>query len=453
VITDSLELRILTDLPFGSLPPSHRAQMTPLMKSDRAKAVAAELALRIEDHEMAAGRKTRRGHRMKQFEDTLGAMLGELLYATTIEGVDRKLSWPMDKNIYRDLPFSHTDVKTIVDVLTSIGLLGFVPGRPHFSANAFVPGGPIAKSKGFVSSLRLTDDGCDWLNQRGLSGTTYADDFYDIVNLQPVVLRNESRRIRNEKQKGETLPIPKTPKAKTIVEEVNRLNEFLLGFELRPVPFRGLYRLFNEADHPQFDFDRGGRLYGVGRSYQLLPKDERLQMTIDGEPTAEIDISASYLTIVYGLFGLSLDRSVDLYEVNGFERDLIKDWTKTTLTVGELKKWPVGMSKAYKARTGKKIPTVGHIQAAVEARHPVLKRWSENPENWATLMYRESEVVIDTIISLMSQGIPSYPIHDSIVVRERDTEYAADVLTNVFVRRLGVEPSMKITTASGSRRI
>lgn len=420
--------------------------MTSRAKSDRTKTVVAELAKLIEDHEVETGlREKRRNHRMAQFEETLGAMVGELLYATTLEGVEGRLSWPLDNNLYRDLPFTYTDVKTITDAMTSLGMLDVVKGKPRFSANPFVPGGPVAKSKGFISYLRLTDHGCAWLNERGLSGASYADDFHDTVSLQPVVLRATSRRVNNTKVKGDTLPIPKTCKAKAIAEEVNRLNAFLLSFELRPVPFRGLYRLFNEADHPEFDFNRGGRLYGLGQSYQSLSEDERLRMTIDGEPVAEIDISSSYLTIVYGLFGLTFDNSKDPYAVDGFERDLVKMWTAATLSAGELKRWPSGMPEAYKAKTGRKIPKIALVRTAMEAKHPVLLQWSQRPETWSTLMYLESGAIIETMDTLMCQGLPSYPVHDSIVVRQRDVEYATDVLTNVFVRRLGVEPSLKLT--------
>jgi hypothetical protein len=43
----------------------------------------------------------------------------------------------------------------------------------------------------------------------------------------------------------------------------------------------------------------GGRLYSqhFTDSYQVMGGDERLKMTINGEPVAEIDIRASYLTI------------------------------------------------------------------------------------------------------------------------------------------------------------
>jgi hypothetical protein len=48
------------------------------------------------------------------------------------------------------------------------------------------------------------------------------------------------------------------------------------------------------GDHPAFAWNLGGRLYSQGQdSYQSLSSDQRLDMTIDGEPVCELDIRAS----------------------------------------------------------------------------------------------------------------------------------------------------------------
>lgn len=433
---------------------SHRALMTARATSDRAKAAIAELARRIEDHEIATGkRETRRSSRRASFEETLGAMVGELLYATTVKDVDSWLSWPLDRNVYTHLDFSHRDISNLVETLMALRLLEVNKGRPHFGKNDFVPGGPIFKSPGYITTMRLTKDGCDWFEQRGLTGGTYADDFDDTVPLNSIVLRESSRRFYNRKIRGKVLPTPRTPQSKELMAQVERLNAFLLGFDLRPVPFRGLYRGFNEAERVDFKFDRGGRLYGFGNSYQSLSEAERLRMKIDGEPVAEIDISSSYLTVVYGLFGLPFDNTIDQYAIEGFERELVKKWTAATLSAGEIDRWPAGTPKDYQARTGKKIPLIATIRTAMEAKHPVLTQWAKSPGTWSTLMFMESGVILETMETLMLKDIPAYPIHDSIVVRERDTEDAAEVLANVFVRRLGVEPSLEISTSKGTRKL
>ena len=58
------------------------------------------------------------------------------------------------------------------------------------------------------------------------------------------------------------------------------------------------------GDVDGFDFQWSGRLYGVGEdSYQTIKKTKRQKMTIGGEKVVEIDINASYLTILHGIAG------------------------------------------------------------------------------------------------------------------------------------------------------
>ena len=57
--------------------------------------------------------------------------------------------------------------------------------------------------------------------------------------------------------------------------------------------------IFNNGDHPKFNWNMGGRLYSYGESnYQQMESADRLRMTINGEEVCEIDIRASYLTIL-----------------------------------------------------------------------------------------------------------------------------------------------------------
>jgi hypothetical protein len=77
---------------------------------------------------------------------------------------------------------------------------------------------------------------------------------------------------------------------------------------------RGYRRIFNCGDQEGFDWNKGGRLYSQGEdSYQRLHKDERLKMLIDGQPVVEIDVTASFLTILHARCARPLDLSRDPY--------------------------------------------------------------------------------------------------------------------------------------------
>ena len=54
-------------------------------------------------------------------------------------------------------------------------------------------------------------------------------------------------------------------------------------------------------------------------------------MTIGGEEVVEIDINASYLTILHGMAGYPLPNRDDLYAIGGYNRTIVKAWITATI--------------------------------------------------------------------------------------------------------------------------
>ena len=82
-------------------------------------------------------------------------------------------------------------------------------------------------------------------------------------------------------------------------------------------------------------------------------------------------------------------------------------------------------------------------------RHPLLERWGGEirgrVRDWADLMFAESEIVIGTMQELMVRGIPSLPVHDSLIVPQSREAVAVDVLKHQFRARTGVVPKLSIS--------
>ena len=80
-------------------------------------------------------------------------------------------------------------------------------------------------------------------------------------------------------------------------------------------------------------------------------------MTINGEPVAEIDIKASFLTIYHAMVEEPLEGSGDPYVRAGIQDRLVaKLWTVASF--GNSKpatRWPSKMIKDYKKETGKDL--------------------------------------------------------------------------------------------------
>jgi hypothetical protein len=55
-----------------------------------------------------------------------------------------------------------------------------------------------------------------------------------------------------------------------------------------------------------------------------MKKSDRPNLKIDGEPIVEIDINASYISILHGISGYPLPQRDDLYDIGGIDRTIIK---------------------------------------------------------------------------------------------------------------------------------
>ena len=183
-------------------------------------------------------------------------------------------------------------------------------------------------------------------------------------------------------------------------------------------------------------------MYGVEQDgYQKLASSERTKMTINGEPVVEIDIEACFLTILFGLMNKPMPNQ-DMYEVDGMPRPIVKRWMTIALTNGKLPtRWP---SKA-KRELEKKLPGL-KIPAATKAAKAVLKRYkwlegmSDNDIGWPKLQYIESTVMKNTVMELLGEGIPAYPVHDSVIVPASARVQAIDVLQRQFEIEVSVRP-------------
>jgi hypothetical protein len=215
----------------------------------------------------------------------------------------------------------------------------------------------------------------------------------------PLQVRPSSRRNEyGQKLKGRRMPFKRTPLTNALEAEVRELNEFFDEFELRGGTHRGFIRSFNKGDEPAFKWNMGGRLYSQGDdNFQLMKEEDRLRMTIDGEPVCEIDIRASYLTIYHAWFGVELDLSRDPYDLPGLgpdARDIAKSWFVATFGYDKhLQRWPKEATKTYKERTGRQLgkdfPLKVIREKAIE-KFPVLKNWGKRKGTWAELCIRRA---------------------------------------------------------------
>jgi hypothetical protein len=197
-------------------------------------------------------------------------------------------------------------------------------------------------------------------------------------------------------------------------------------------------------------------------NYQQMSQDRRLELRLDGRPVAEIDISASYLTIFCAWHGQEVDAAKAYSNLIGpdeLDRAIVKTWVNSSFgNSGLLTRWSPGIKRDFAKRYREKRWTidtgkypVSMVRKQTLARHPLLELWGQpiegKPQDYGDLMCRESEIIVSTMLRLArDHGIPSMPVHDSLIVPLSEVETSKRLLDEQFVKLTGVRPTLKVRT-------
>ena len=413
--------------------------------SPEAKALVVDIINIIEQAEQR--QRARKAKDNAVFRSAVGLIVGDLLIAVEV----KEYGWSyhgLSPAAFDDQPVGYKTFKPIVETMEAVGLISISKGR-NAQAPQFDEGAAPAYHPSLASRFRPTQVMVSMAEQAGVHHGSARKHFPQQLPNNVIEVRGKSTTVRGMKTKGKKLKLAHTEKSKAMEADVKSLNKFLAGFELEGGSFSGYRRLFSNGDIAGFDFQWGGRLYGVGDdSYQTIKKTERQKMTIGGEDVVEIDINASYLTIFHGMAGYPLPNRDDLYAIGGYNRTIVKAWITATIGHhGFHTKWPDNAIKEIKSagiERPKKM-TVTSLQPDILDHFPMLAEWPSQKVTWADLMFIESEIIIGTMLELMhSYGIPCFSVHDSIIVRKSDQSIAMKTLKDQIFRQTSIEPRLKV---------
>jgi hypothetical protein len=333
------------------------------------------------------------------------------------------------------------------------------PGAGQEWGSGFDPGAAKIVYRASAARFKATTQLLELAGHFGVPISEAKAHFIADLPKHPLQVRPSSQRTEyGQKLKGRRMSFKRTPRTDALEADIRELNEFFDGFELRGGTHRGFIRSFNKGDDPHFKWNMGGRLYSQGDdNFQLMKEANRLRMTIDGEAVCEIDIKASYLTIYLSWFRQPLDwsRDPDPYVLSGVTRDIAKAWFVATFGYDKhLQRWPKGVTKDYKERTGRKLGKDFPLKVVREKaikKFPLMKNWGKQKRSWAELMFQESEAVVSTMLRLKREHqIPSLAVHDSLIVPMSKREVAKQLLSDEYFRVTGVRPKLEIGTATSS---
>jgi hypothetical protein len=403
----------------------------------------------VHEGKTATRQRRRRSPDLESLSRAVGAFAGDLLAYAPRDGIGAFVYRSLDANSFSGTTVAYRQFKAAVEALEALRLVETVGGFHAMKEFNWVKGVVSRAQQGKASRFRATSALLQLANQFGVSAGACRDHFHQPRPDRPVVLKAKSQRMGSNKIKGAALKVPDTAGVRKVADQVRMIDAFLDGVEIAGGLHRSFYRGFEHGDQEDFQWNKGGRLYSIGPdNYQTLKKSARLGMTFDGEAVVEIDIRSSYLTILHGVAGLAIDLTADPYEIAGVPRQVVKGWLVATLGAEKpLRRWPTTRVVEYRERTGGDLGRnhpIKVVRGKMVEKFPVLHRVGEPGFGWADLMFRESEAIIQTMLALVAVGIPSLPVHDSLIIPASAQDLAVATLTAAYKEVVGVAPVVEV---------
>jgi hypothetical protein len=409
------------------------------------------------DIELYENRKNQRLATLPTHYDAVAAIVGGLL--TTAETDTARWSrCSMRSNDFTGEGISYNQFLGAYKPLCDAGFIETHRGNYQRQRIEWEPGLVTNDGHGRQTRIRATNQLLDMAEEWGITPENARSHFRQELPRKPLVLKAAKVSPSWETgdktaPSGQPIQFEDNLFSRICEAEVKELNEFLYATQIEGGYHNGYRRIFNLGDQPEFCWNKGGRLYSLGEdSYQRLKQEDRLKMLLNGEPVVEIDISASYLTILYAKAGRCLDLSSDPYEIEGLPRSMVKSWV--TMTLGHTRfhsRWPTEVAKGFRKKgleMGGQF-TATKVGEQVIAKHPILADWPDRKLTCFDLMYLESKAVVRTMLELKrSHNIPCLSVHDSIIVPASASKLAQETLGYFYFEVAGVEPAMVVKQAS-----
>ena len=359
--------------------------------------------------------------------------LSDFLMAVRVTS-NGKIAWPMGSENFYTQPYGHKVAKKVKSRLKADKLELFQK----------------ASKRDKLSRLYSVDKSLcpDWLrfSKHGEG---------PLVVVKSPKVRNKSGKLTGGTRMGRTNFLPAIQKLEDQVKRINyKMMDERLCDPISGSDFVRCYRVFNNGS-----LKCGGRLYG---RWQSWPEEERLAMTIGGEPVVEIDIKASFLSMAHSWAKSNAPLTSDPYSAVPFVKtaksdEEAKERRKVIKLLinayffkgGKVSQFPRGKKKDED--TKKTIPVkeqysleyrVSYYMDEIHSTFPFLRTVKADG---MSLMFRESVVMVDAIDHLLEKDVVSYPVHDCLIVKASDKDIALQEIQNSMMRHEGFIPTVDIS--------
>jgi hypothetical protein len=427
--------------------PDRYAALLSRSRTSAARQLILQLCSDITAWEQQSGNRVykRRSRSREIFSNAVERFVGDLLRAKADKNASGRVYRSIGKTSFSDAPVKYDMFKVALDNLKALGLVGHRKGQTRYHETGFEPGhkvtiaGRAARFWATPKLVKLAED-------HDIHSGNVGDHFAPEPPTNPLVLKDYATGRGRYRESGPVIKdYQRTPETEQLERDIKELNEFLARFELTGGRHEGYIRIFNNRS-----WKKGGRLYSPCEgTYQLMPETKRLEMLINVEPVAEIDIKASHLTIYHAMVGEPLEGLSDPYARVGITRDIAKQWCITSFgNTAPKTKWPPKTVKEYRENTGqdlRKVAKASAVSKLMLEAVPALKKLEEYSDIWADLQFIESEAIIGTMLILMrTHLVPSFSTHDGLIVPRSKADLAKTILAKEYRRVVGAEPMLTL---------
>lgn len=342
----------------------------------------------------------------------------------------RKKKWYSDRKPYGLIPKSFTTnrVSRLVDLLRSAGLVDHVLG--------YTPRG-----LGYQSAMR--PNAAFWEVFRTLGGISPAE-ASALAQPDPeaplVVVKDED---------GSPCEPADPLQLDAACRKVKALRDWMRRFVITAAAQPGtneLFQSFNSAD-----LDRGGRFYGW---WQNLSKGDRLAISLNGSPVAELDFKENHPSILYHGLGMLPptacysvpDRPADYAETTGGD----DPWRNLAKTVfGRMlnsrsesgTRWKLGQE------LGSRVLADRIIDSLLETHRPLVEAGKFWRGIGHELMHKDGLIAVQVMQWAMWAEVPLLPVHDSFIVRQRDADDCRIQMELAYHAYFSIKPAIRRTQA------
>lgn len=362
----------------------------------------------------------------KKLRQTLRIVLINLIEIAKLQRASISYSRNNNSPQYQKSRYSAHNIRKVVDIIADLGMIRDYPGYFVKERRAYSR----------TSRMEPTVEFAKILGEYGISGGGIVQGKRRDI----IILRNpEKENIRYSDNEF-------TLQAK---EDLRKINDLLVNHTIEvghaPINRKIMHRVYNQ------DFNQGGRFYGPTWQ-QLAGKDkpgkpaQRPHLKIDGMPTKELDYSEMHPTMLYGLKGIQVEKSI--YQFDGYSnavRKFLKDVFLILInsnTVGAARKTIQGKINLKELIQPKEITSVPKlIDEFLQAHAQIADLFGNNIGR--RLQKYDSDICEAILLHFQTKDIPVLSIHDSFIVQAGRADEIREVMMEKFYEKMGVEIKIK----------